>query len=280
MAFAAETNTFVSNHPAIWRGGSLAPAPGSHPTGFAALDAVLPGGGWPRGALAELLLGAEGIGELRLIVPVLSAITASGAWIALVAPPYVPYAPALARWGVDLTRMIILEAKALKDRWWAAEQALRGGSLAAVLFWPQTMADANLRRLQLAAQAGGSIGFVFASADRAGPSYHSSPAPLRLKLCAAGDRLQVEVLKRRGSPVAQPLLLDIGTACEALLQSAATPPDQEQRYPALMPRPRDTGPNAGPRFTKQHANGSDAIWDRAMARADTVKRSAGSDGRS
>ncbi len=275
MALASE---IARNHPAVWRGELSAPVPGSHPSGFAALDALLPGGGWPRGALAELLLDAEGIGELRLIMPALSAMTASGAWIAFIAPPYVPYAPALARLGVDLSRTIILEAKTLKDRWWAAEQALRGANLAAVLFWPQTIDDGNLRRLQLAAQTGGGTGFVFSPAARAG---HASPAPLRLKLGAEAGRLRLDILKRRGSLVTQPLLLDIDAAGEMLLQPPATPRDEKSvknekaRYPALMPRPK----NIGPQLTKHHANGGEGIWSRSMARADTVKRSA-NDGRS
>lgn len=275
MALAWE---IAGNHPAFWRGELLAPVAGSHATGFAALDALLPGGGWPRGALAELLLDAEGIGELRLILPALSAITASGAWIALIAPPYVPYAPALARLGVDLSRTIILDAKTLKDRWWAAEQALRGANLAAVLFWPRTIDDRNLRRLQLAAQTGGSTGFVFAPAAWA---RHPSPAPLRLKLCAEAGRLRLDILKRRGSLVTQPLLLDIDTACETLLQPPVMSHCEtnegygKAHYPAPRPRPK----NIGPQLTKHHANGVKVVWSRSMARTDTVKRSA-SDGRS
>jgi protein ImuA len=63
-------------HPAVWRasqiGGGAQPA---SPSGFAALDAELPGGGWPHGVLTELLLPQPGIGELRLLAPVLRAVS-------------------------------------------------------------------------------------------------------------------------------------------------------------------------------------------------------------
>src|SRR2546430_4815664 len=42
-------------HPAIWRGRSAA-HPQGLPSGFAALDAYLPGHGWPRTGLIEILV--------------------------------------------------------------------------------------------------------------------------------------------------------------------------------------------------------------------------------
>src|SRR6185437_16985152 len=93
------------SHPAIWRGGDCAPEPASVATGFPALDAVLPGGGWPRGALTELLLEREGIGELRLTLPALARLQAEGRSIVWVTPPYRPYAPALAAAGLDPARL-------------------------------------------------------------------------------------------------------------------------------------------------------------------------------
>jgi len=56
----------VLANPAIWRGGDCAPEPAAVSSGFPALDAVLPGRGWPGGALTEIVLEREGIGEIRL----------------------------------------------------------------------------------------------------------------------------------------------------------------------------------------------------------------------
>jgi cell division inhibitor SulA len=256
------------DHPALWRGDALAQTQPAEPTGFAELDALLPGGGWPRGALTELLLDHEGIGELRLTIPLLAALTAAGGWVALIAPPYLPYAPALSALGVDLSRLIVLKAAALEDRWWAAEQAMRAGSLGAVLFWPGEALDAQrLRRLQLALQAGGGVGFVFApAAHRLQPS----PAPLRLALAPGAAKLRLDILKRRGGPVEAPLWLDVAALSARSLRQP--PARAGERVPPLFLRPHLRN---APRRAKSHANGGDSrrIWDRAIARADEVRRS-------
>ena len=86
----------LSQH-SVWRGGALAPGPGrTVPTGFAALDRELPGAGWPRGALTEILGQREGVGELQLVLPALAALSASGRRVVWLAPPHLPSAPALA----------------------------------------------------------------------------------------------------------------------------------------------------------------------------------------
>ena len=85
----------VLSNPAIWRGGDCAPEPAALPSGFPALDAMLPGRGWPGSALTEIVLEREGIGELRLTLPALARLQAQGRDVAWIAPPHVPYAPAL-----------------------------------------------------------------------------------------------------------------------------------------------------------------------------------------
>ena len=112
----------------LWHAGrSAAIAADGEPTGHAALDALLPQGGWPRRALTELLLPADGVGELSLLLPTLARFTAAGGSVALVAPPYIPYAPAWQGAGVDLTGLQIIEAGP-RDALWAFEQCLRSGA--------------------------------------------------------------------------------------------------------------------------------------------------------
>src|SRR5512142_2015674 len=113
------------SHPALWRGGDCAPEPASVATGFSALDAVLPGGGWPRGALTEVLLEREGIGELRLTLPALVRLQAEGRSVVWVSPPHRPYAPALAAAGLDLARLVVVRGCTAAESLWAYEQALR-----------------------------------------------------------------------------------------------------------------------------------------------------------
>ena len=65
-------------------------------SGFAALDAELPGGGWPRGALTEILVDHVGLGECSLVLPALGKMCEEGRWSLLVAPPHRLHGPAWA----------------------------------------------------------------------------------------------------------------------------------------------------------------------------------------
>ena len=104
------------SHPAIWRGGDCAPEPAALATGFAALDAVLPGRGWPGAALTEIAIAREGIGELSLMLPALARLTRERRDIVWVAPPHLPYAPALVAAGVDPARLVIVRPRQARRR--------------------------------------------------------------------------------------------------------------------------------------------------------------------
>lgn len=167
----------------LWQAGRHVRAPlDAESTGHAALDALLPCGGWPRGALSELLVPYDGVGELSLLLPMLTAVSARGGRIVLVAPPYVPYAPSWRQRGVALEAMTVLDAGP-RDALWAMEQCLRSGSCEVVLGWPRGGDAQALRRLQVAAQAGRAIGIVLRDARHAA---NPSPAALRLQ-CARGE---------------------------------------------------------------------------------------------
>ena len=193
----------LQRHP-IWRGGSLAQAIAALPSGFAALDAELPGAGWPRQALTELLADEAGIGELELILPALATLTRAGRRTVWVAPPHMPYAPALAAAGVDLVNLLIVHAPERRDALWAAEQALRSGSCHALAAWLPKPRYAELQRLVVAAEASHAVAFLFRPLTAAG---ESSPAALRAALEAAGSELHVRIVKRRGAPLARPVRL-------------------------------------------------------------------------
>lgn len=196
----------VLSHPAIWRGDECASAPAGIATGFDELDAVLPGGGWPRAALTEILLEREGIGELRLALPALSRLQAEGSLIVWVAPPYRPYAPALAAAGLDLTRLVVVRGVGERDALWAYEQALRAPECGAAFAWTDSHDERVLRRLQVAAREGRSWGVLW---RRPGRRAGAAVAPLRLALASEHGRLAVCILKRRGAGLAQPIVLDL-----------------------------------------------------------------------
>lgn len=193
------------DHPAIWRGGHLDQrAQETISTGHADLDAELPGGGWPLGDLVELMIDRRGLGELRLWLPALAQLSKKQHWLAWVSPPYLPYAPALAAGGIDLSRLLLVRTAAASDNLWATEQALRSGTCGAVLAWPQQPRDRDLRRLQLAAQTGNTLGILFRPTTAA---QHASPAPLRLKVEPSPQGTLVYILKRRGRLLQRPIRL-------------------------------------------------------------------------
>ena len=190
----------------VWRGDQFAcagmPAVGS---GFASLDAELPGGGWARGSLAEVLADGAGQGECSLLLPALAAMQAEGKWLVLVAPPHALHAPAWAQAGIDLSRLVVLAPENARDTLWAAEQALASGAPGAVLCWSARIDAGQVRRLQVAAAEGAGLAFLFRPCRVAG---ESSAAPLRLRVAAAErGRVGVQLLKRRGPPCRRTLQL-------------------------------------------------------------------------
>ncbi len=195
------------SHPAIWRGDDCAPEPATLPSGFPALDAALPGRGWPQGALTEMLIEREGIGELRLALPALVQVQTQKRDVVWIAPPHRPYAPALAAAGLDLARFFVVRCRDAKDALWAYEQALRAPECGAAFAWLAAHDDRVLRRLQVAAREGGTWGVLW---RRPGQHGSATAAPLRLALSPGQGRLVVRVLKRRGAGLPQPVVLDVG----------------------------------------------------------------------
>ncbi|MGB0127604.1 MAG: translesion DNA synthesis-associated protein ImuA [Rhodocyclaceae bacterium] len=195
----------------VWRGNALAQGSAAGcTTGYAELDAQLPGGGWPRGALVEILLAAApglnvaGVGEVSLLLPALARHTRNGGFAALIAPALAVHAPAWAAAGVELSRLILVTParEAHQDTLWAAEQTLRSGAVGFALAWLPQAEAGSLKRLQRAAETGGSCAVVFRPAPCAG---QSSPAALRLLVSGAGEGASVSIVKRRGPPLARPI---------------------------------------------------------------------------
>ena len=181
-------------HPAIWRGRSAA-HPRGLPTGFAALDAYLPGYGWPRTGLIEILVSRFGSGELYLLLPALAGLTRAAAarWCVWVAPPLMPFAPALASQGVALDRVAVVGgARPL----WAFEQALGSGACDVALAWARQPKAREIRRLQLAAERGRTLGVLFRPRRAA---REASAAVLRLSLEPITAGVRITLLKGRGA---------------------------------------------------------------------------------
>ena len=203
----------------VWRGKVATAARAVIQTGFRELDRALPGGGWPLGAITEILVDGYGIGELGLLMPALAALTKEDParpkkWVAWVAPPFIPYAPALQQHGVNIDRVLMIHpTSSAKSRWWAVEQAVRSGSSAGVLAWIANADDVILRRLQLAAEEQACWLLLFRSTSA---RLQRSPAALRVHLSQARDATRVEIVKCRGG---QPGVVDVPNCALAVAAS-------------------------------------------------------------
>jgi hypothetical protein len=182
----------LTSIPGVWRGLGR-PRADAEPTGIIELDDAL-AGGWPRGALSQLVSHEIGLG-LSLITPVLARMTQAKRPVALIAPPFIPYAPALRDAGIDLQHLLWIEPKDRVDALWATEQMLRAGLFAVVALWSPSLEAAVERRLQLAAETGRNVGIV----SQHGRCDAQSVVAVRLQLSSSPSGLHVDVARCRGA---------------------------------------------------------------------------------
>ena len=192
----SELQALLQNNPRVWR----AKDRGRYilsgiPTGYPELDDALPGGGWPANAMVELVTPIWGLGELQLLLPLMRATTQQKRWILWISPPYVPYAPAMEHAGIDMDYVIVIQSgNTRKDALWAIEKALQSRACALVLAWSGRLPLGAIRRLQLSAETGHSLGVLFRHHDDA-----HSPAALRLHVHPSETGVDVQIIKARGS---------------------------------------------------------------------------------
>lgn len=197
-------------HPNLWRGNDFAQVTTpSVPTGYAELDVHLPGSGWPTGVLTEIHVERPGVGELQLVMPAAARLTQAERWLVMIAPPYLPYAPALVTHGVKLSRLMLIRPKTLAEQLWACEQALQSTSCGAVMLWldqtHERIPENALRRLQHAAERRDVLAMLF----RASRAPSCMQAALRLHISRQDGNTAVRILKRRGGGIPAPIVLDL-----------------------------------------------------------------------
>ena len=239
----------------VWRAGDLSPSgwAGIVSSGISALDIELPGGGWPQGAITELLLDVPGHGELSLLMPALARATKTGRPCVWTLPceqtPNVsaapggiplPYAPALAAAGIDLERSIFVQPTTPRESLWALEQSLRMPHLGALIGWlPAGHTDADfraLRRLHLLASRHQALVFVLRACRAAAAP---SPASLRLQLACRDGHLDVTLLKRRGRPLLEPVTVQVYPTSwnDSRVATAVHPAASTNTQPVPFPPP-------------------------------------------
>ena len=197
----------------IWRGNALGasddPAISS---GFQGLDKELPGGGWPTRNLTELLLPAEGLGEIRLLSPTLEEITRSERNILLVAPPYIPYVHAWEHLGINSRHIVMVRVCKPAERLWTLEQGIRSAAFGTIISWLPEASQQTMRKLQILSRTAASLVFLFRSARA---QFEPSAAPLRILLTSVRGQsrtLSLYLLKRRGAPFVLPIRITLPQA--------------------------------------------------------------------
>jgi hypothetical protein len=241
MTHKPAIDELLNTTPRLWKGRQCSQSQAALSTGHARLDARLPGRGWPLGAVTELLCGQPGLGEFSLLFPALAKLGQQGQWVVLVDPPWIPYPATLKAHGLQLERVLMVRTHDEKESLWACEQALRSGRGGAVLAWPEHIAFAQLRRLQMAAEAHAKLAFLFRPEQAL---RESSPAALRLGLEPGGHQgTKISVLKCRGNRPTEPAWLP------RPFSAYANPPHQTPQhalasptFPAPGPGPVHPGP--------------------------------------
>lgn len=128
-------------------------------TGVAALDGLLPRKGLEWGTLSEWLSAGES-GAMALTLAVAARVLQENDVLAVIDGPGEFYPPAAAGLGIPLERLVLVRPRHERDALWAWEQALRSGAVAIVLGWLDALNDRAFRKLQLAAETGGSLAFL------------------------------------------------------------------------------------------------------------------------
>jgi protein ImuA len=200
--------------------------------GSPSIDQLLPHGGLRRGTVVQWV-GESGGGAWSLAMIAAAGIAKSemsgGKPLVVFDLNQEFYPPAAVALGVPADRMMVIHKRAhhtRSDMIWAIDQALRCEAISAV--WCELgswVNDRDARRLQLAAEAGGTVGlFVRPEEVRRRPSFadvswHVSPYRDATD-SSSRRRLRVEVDRCRGGAEGAVAMVDLGSLKAVPLQSS------------------------------------------------------------
>ena len=204
-------------------------------SGCPPLDGILPEGGFHRGTLTEWLADGDGAGATTLAVLAAREACRQGGTLVVVDADGGFYPPAAVRLGIAPGQLLVVRAEQRADHDWALDQALRCPAVAAVLAWPESPAgrldDRTFRRLQLAAEAGGSLGLLVRPAEsRHAPSWADvrllvQPQPAE----SHRRRLRIVLLRCRGSREGRGIQVELDDESHPLFTTAPESRDQCRR---------------------------------------------------
>jgi protein ImuA len=170
-------------------------------SGAAAVDRLLPSGGLRHGMLVEWLTGADGaIGGGAATLGLLGAreACADAGALVVIDRQQTFYPPAAAAWGIDLDRVIVVHPQNARDELWAAVQALRSPAVAAIWAVIDRLDSRAFRRLQLAAQAGRTLGVLMRPGSARGePSWADVSLEVETRVKSPESRARIPALDSR-----------------------------------------------------------------------------------
>lgn len=166
-------------------------------TGCKELDQLF-GSGIERGALVEWI-GAPGAGATTLAIATARAVCQESGSLVVVDRRRLFYPPAAEALGVDLLNTIVVQPTNKPDHQWCLIQTLRCSGVTAMVCWPERADERMLRKLQIAAERGGTLGFLVRPPSAAGaPSW--ARYRLLVKTCRSPElsrRWQVTLIKHQ-----------------------------------------------------------------------------------
>lgn len=183
--------------------------------GLGGLERLLPQGGLAGGGLTEWLSDEEGTGAATLALFLAARLQEQGGAVVVIDPRREFYPPAAQALGMVLERTVVVQTRQERETLWAWEQALRSSAVSATLGWLDRLNDRAFRRLQLAAETGGSVGFLVRPFScHVEPTWAEArllvePLPSDSPLSFLKRRLRVQWLHGRGEVKAKSVELEL-----------------------------------------------------------------------
>lgn len=212
----------------VWHATASAgkPAQGVFSSGFIELDKRLDGG-FPQGV--NEIQSVCGIGELRLLLPVFQQAMTEQRLVVLINPLTMLCSEALTTSGLELDKLLLVSPATDSDALWAAEQCLRSGACYSLVMWSQQpLAVHQIKRLQLACEAGNSLLFILRESR---VESIALPLDLSLSLSAHEQGLSARINKRKRGWPSSPFTINMSSDWPAL--TVARAPDNVIEFPQV-----------------------------------------------
>jgi hypothetical protein len=177
-------------------------------------------------AVHELVEAKEGAAAWSVALRAATQAAGRNKWVFCIDTQQELYPPAVAQLGVPLERLMVVRTPRPADALWVCEQALRCRAVAAVVL-PLRAIDAYAsRRLQLAAEAGGSLGLLICRDQQDGHTFAASRLRLEPLVGPAGSRrMLITVLKLREGWPCEPFVVELSDAAD-FVPAPAVPVDR------------------------------------------------------